>query len=336
MVRASLAYQKVIPGQRIGRYISPDPSFQDPGDLCDVREETEVEIQNARLATEVLSWPTAGFELLQAPTRMQSFEDESEVRKAGRNEIPAVPCNSPWFPYRSSRSAPKFQTNTGSRKVYYSEVQSLLSEVLEKAGAKVERVMVFDHTIRSSTASGLNTLGVRGKWAGPATFVHADYNERSAPQRLQQLAQTPGYTGVLLPAEDVQKVLSSGQRFAFINVWRSIDPLNPAFDYPLSLCDPRSVEEEDWMNYEMVYPDRVGSRLSLSNRAAASHKWYYYPEMRIDECLIFSCYDRRPDVPRFVFHSAFDDPSARTKIPRQSIEARTAVIFDELALKSTI
>ncbi|CAK9088403.1 unnamed protein product [Durusdinium trenchii] len=225
---------------------------------------------------------------------------------------------------------------TEAQEVYYSEVQSLLSEVLEKAGAKVERVMVFDHTIRSSTASGLNTLGVRGKWAGPATFVHADYNERSAPQRLQQLAQTPGYTGVLLPAEDVQKVLSSGQRFAFINVWRSIDPLNPAFDYPLSLCDPRSVEEEDWMNYEMVYPDRVGSRLSLSNRAAASHKWYYYPEMRIDECLIFSCYDRRPDVPRFVFHSAFDDPSARTKIPRQSIEARTAVIFDELALKSTI
>ena len=48
----------------------------------------------------------------------------------------------------------------------------------------------------------------------------------------------------------------------------------PAFNYPLSLLDPRIVDERDWVTYEMVYPDRLGSRLFLSNRSASSHKWY--------------------------------------------------------------
>jgi len=113
-------------------------------------------------------------------------------------------------------------------------------------------------------------LGAKASMAGPVTRVHVDYNEVSAPKRLQQLAERPGYTGVQLRADaekapvkneffersffegrslvmscvhfdvfmcawprimlkeimrkDVApcKVLGSGQRFAFINVWRSI------------------------------------------------------------------------------------------------------------------
>lgn len=182
MPLAKLEYQKVIPGKRIGRYIN-ESSSQD--DLCDIPEEVEVEIQNARVVEDV-SWTTAGFELLHAPSMMKNFRDDEEVQK-----------------------------------VYYAEVEQLLKDVLEKAGSEVEQVMVFDHTIRSSTASKLNTLGAKASVAGPVTRVHVDYNEVSAPKRLQQLAERPGYTGVQLRA-DAQKVLVSGQRFAFINVWRSI------------------------------------------------------------------------------------------------------------------
>lgn len=46
MPLAKLEYQKVIPGKRIGRYIN-ESSSQD--DLCDIPEEAEVEIQNARV-----------------------------------------------------------------------------------------------------------------------------------------------------------------------------------------------------------------------------------------------------------------------------------------------
>ena len=38
--------------------------------------------------------------------------------------------------------------------VYYAEVEQLLKDTLEKAGSKVEQVMVFDHT----------TLANLGEW----------------------------------------------------------------------------------------------------------------------------------------------------------------------------
>jgi len=288
MPLAKLEYQKVIPGKRIGRYI--DESSQD--DLWDIPEETEVEIRNARLL-DGLSWTTAGFELLHAPSTMKNFRDDDEVQK-----------------------------------VYYAEVEQLLKDTLEKAGSKVEQVMVFDHTIRSSTASNLNTLGAKASMAGPVTRVHVDYNEVSAPKRLQQLAERPGYTGVQLRA-DAEKVLGSGQRFAFINVWRSIDPDHPVLQCPLALCDPRSVDANDWISYEMVYPDRIGSRFALPKKNSSAHKWFYYPEMKMEECLMFSCFDSRQDGPRFVFHCAFDDQTASSDIPRRSIEVRAIVIFNE-------
>jgi len=287
-MRAKLEYQRIIPGKRVGRYICPKSTTLD--DLCDICDTTEVEIQNARL-TEA-SWNTAGFQLLHVPTKIQNF---------GHDEV---------------------------SKVYYPEVEHLLKTELERAGSKVERVIAFDHTIRSSSASNLNTLGAKEAVAGPATRVHADYDELSAPRRLQQLANQPGYTGIQLMPADVDRVLSSRQRFALINVWRSIDPDHPVLQCPLALCDPGSVDEKDCISYEMVYPDRIGSRFALTNTNSSRHNWYYYPEMTMDECLMFTCYDRRPDGPRFVFHCAFDDGNS-TDIPRQSIEVRTIIIFDE-------
>eukprot|EP00438_Fugacium_kawagutii_P033873 Skav201118 [mRNA] locus=scaffold185:441667:447862:+ [translate_table: standard] len=282
---AKLEYQKVIPGKRIGRYISSESTHG--YELCDIPDETEVEIQNARLVDE-LCWKNAGFELLHGPTQI-------------------LGCFSV---------------------VYYAEAEQLIKEALEKSGSQVEKVMVFDHTtIRCSTSSQLNTLGAKSATAGPVTRVHVDYNEESAPKRLQQLVERPGYTGIQLRSEEVHRV-----PWAVRHVWqttiRSQDPDHPVLQRPLSLCDPRSIDEKDWISYEMIYPDRVGSRFALSNANAASHKWYYYPEMKMEECLLFTCcYDRRRDVPRFVFHCAFD--SGSSEIPRQSIEVRAITIFNE-------
>ena len=33
-----------------------------------------------------------------------------------------------------------------------------------------------------------------------------------------------------------------------------------------------------------------------------STKWYYYPKLTKDECLVFKVYDKKEDGPRFVFH----------------------------------
>ena len=50
--------------------------------------------------------------------------------------------------------------------------------------------------------------------------------------------------------------------------------------------------------------------------------------MTHDECLTFKVYDKKADGPRFVFHTAFDDPSTPPNpVPRQSIEVRCIAFY---------
>jgi len=52
--------------------------------------------------------------------------------------------------------------------------------------------------------------------------------------------------------------------------------------------------------------------------------------MSKDECLVFKVYDKRSDVPRFVFHTAFDDPTTPSDAPpRRSVEVRAIAVYPE-------
>jgi hypothetical protein len=78
------------------------------------------------------------------------------------------------------------------------------------------------------------------------------------------------------------------------------------------------------------YPERTGETYSLEPND--KHKWYYYPQQEKDECLIFKVFDKKKDGPRFVFHTAFEDPSTPADAPpRKSIEARAIVCYDDEA-----
>jgi len=185
---------------------------------------------------------------------------------------------------------------------------------------------VFDHTIRQSTKTNLNNTG--GGSAAPVPRVHCDYTDGGAPRRLQQLGAKGIFSlikGRDLTEDEVAK-LAEG-RFAFINVWRSIDPEHPVLQKPLAMCASDSTPESDQFLYELRFPDRTGENYSL--RFSEEHKWYYYPGMEMDECIVFKVFDKKVDGPRFVFHTAFDDPSSPPDAPpRQSIEIRTIAFFN--------
>lgn len=52
--------------------------------------------------------------------------------------------------------------------------------------------------------------------------------------------------------------------------------------------------------------------------------------MEKDECILFSVYDKKETGPRFVFHTAFEDPTTPDNAPdRESIECRAIVCFEE-------
>jgi len=189
------------------------------------------------------------------------------------------------------------------KRVYYPEVEALIRRV---AGAS--RVVVFDHTLRSGDESEREAKLLRE----PVLSAHNDYTEWSGPQRVRDLMA--GEADALL-----------GRRFAIIQVWRAI--VDPIRSNPLALADARSVAPDDLLIAERRYPHRVGQTYRLKYNPA--HRWYYFPQMRRDEAIVFKVFDSAKDGrARFTPHTSFDDPATPTDAPpRQSIEARSLGFF---------
>ncbi len=163
-------------------------------------------------------------------------------------------------------------------------------------------VIVFDHTVRRRAPDAARQ---------PSTRVHNDYTAASAPNRVRDLMGER--------AEDLLR-----RRVSFINVWRPIH--HPASDWPLAICDARSVAAEQLIPTDIIYPGRRGEIYGLAY--ASQHRWSYFPRMRLDEALLLKCYDSREDVARFTPHTAFDDPTTPPSAPpRESIEFRTIAFF---------
>ncbi len=199
-----------------------------------------------------------------------------------------------------------FDDEDAIRTRYYAESISLLKKLTGAA-----RVVVFDHTIRRRVAGATDrTAGVPRQ---PVPRVHIDYTAKSGPQRVRDLLGDEA--GALLK-----------KRFCVINVWRPIR--GPVQDAPLAVTDAQTVDDADFVATDLVYPDRIGEIYYV--KFNPEHKWFYAPQMRDDEVLLFKCYDSVGDGrARFVPHSAFVDPTAPAGAPpRESIELRTLVFYD--------
>jgi hypothetical protein len=190
-------------------------------------------------------------------------------------------------------------------RVYYAEAVELVKRV---SGAS--RVLLFDHTLRSGDEGEREARLIRE----PVLSAHNDYTEWSGPQRVRDL----------LP-DEAERLLA--RRFAIVQAWRSI--AHPIVKNPLTIADARTIASEDLHVSERRYPDRVGQTYRLSYNPA--HQWYYFPEMRRDEALVFKVFDSKKDGrARFVPHTSFENPLAPADAaPRRSIEIRTLAFFDE-------
>ena len=186
---------------------------------------------------------------------------------------------------------------------YFPEVAQLIKKI---SGAT--RVVVFDYTLRSGDETEREAKLVRE----PVLSAHNDYTEWSGPQRVRDL----------LP-DEAEELLA--RRIAIIQVWRAIN--QPIQSNPLAIADARSVAFEDLMVAERRYPNRVGQTYRL--RYSPAHRWFYFPQMRRDEALVFKVFDSAQDGrARFTAHTSFDDPGAPPGAPpRQSIEARALAFF---------
>jgi len=197
-------------------------------------------------------------------------------------------------------------------------IYSLEIEDLIRRASGGREVVVFDHTRRSTAPEQREKYNARD----PVPAPHSDYSDTSAEQRMHDVF-----------GKKVSDRLN--RRFAMVNAWRSMT--GTIEEWPIAVCDARTVNENLLVDTYRHAPHRAEpsfeyARSSSTRHAAfdSSHRWYYYPEMKRDEVLLFKNYDTLKDgTARFALHSAFEDPSTpQNPRPRESIETRAFVFFD--------
>ncbi len=187
--------------------------------------------------------------------------------------------------------------------VYAAEIEDFL-----KATTGCYRVHIFDYTVRASDPELRELKQVRE----PAYLVHNDYTSNS---------------GFVCPQEslgDEAARLAQG-RFQIINVWRPL--VDPVEDFPLALCDTRSLTTADLIDTERRAPNHTGEiQLALHTD---EQRWFYFSEMRPDEVLMFKTFDSIDGgVNPCSIHSAIRLPDAPADAkPRESVEVRALVFY---------
>ena len=187
---------------------------------------------------------------------------------------------------------------------YEAEVDAFL-----KAATGAYRVHIFDHTVRASDPGLREQKHVRE----PASLVHNDYTANSG---LVCLRENLG--------ADAEK-LAKG-RFQIVNVWRPL--VDPVEDYPLALCDSRSLDPLDLIDSERRAPNHTGEiQLAVHN---PQQRWFYYSGMRPPEVLLFKTFDsNNTGMHPCSIHSAIRLPQVPVDAkPRESVETRAFVFYE--------
>lgn len=159
-----------------------------------------------------------------------------------------------------------------------------------------------------------------------AALVHIDYGPEGAAMTAprvyaEEFPDGPGYSRALATS-----------------VWRVFSP--PPQDWPLALCDFRSVREDEGLANQLYFVDRLPedpltepvdeSKMITSGSEflySPDHEWWYFPNMTRDEVLFFVFNDSDHSRAWRVVHSAFHDPSVTCAVPRHSVEVRSFAFF---------
>jgi hypothetical protein len=213
------------------------------------------------------------------------------------------------------RSAVTDFTDPGQlAEVYVAEVCRLVQEEL---GA--DQVLSRGWELRRSVAPAEHGA------QPPAGGVHVDYAPDHVPGMVarahaRHFPDGPGF-----------------RRAVVTSTWRVFSP--PPQDWPLALCDARTVAADDGAPITTYFVDELPADPSLpvdhlrpvgsswKVRHSPAHEWWYFPGMTRDEVLLIKLGDTDRGVAWAAPHAAFPDPAAQGAVPRHSIEFRTFAYF---------
>jgi hypothetical protein len=216
--------------------------------------------------------------------------------------------------YRRPSAVRDFYDEDELCRVGYAEAAAIAKTV---SGAK--HAFVFDHNVRRA-ADVTDPKQITAQ--KPVFHIHIDFSADAAPRRVRDFAASSAAVGAKAV---LRSAIALGRRLAVLNVWRPI--VGPVRDSPLALCDASSASTLDLLPAALLYPERKGEIYYVSFDAA--HRWWYLSDMQPEEVWVFKNYDSASDGrARFTPHTAFVDTTRDQVAPRESVEFRTIVVFD--------
>ncbi|AEO67443.1 uncharacterized protein THITE_2050501, partial [Thermothielavioides terrestris NRRL 8126] len=217
-------------------------------------------------------------------------------------------------PFSTSMDYADFQDFLKVKDVYCAEVEEAV-----KAGIPAARHTRGTYQIRRRDINFPTSTGVDFEHAQPANMAHTDFPLADfTPDIAISMIRT-------LYGPRADEVISQG--WAIVNAWRPLK--HPVQDWPLAVCDSRTFDaEHDGVATDVVYPDWISEDVLVHYNE--NQEWWFFPEQRPDEILIFKSVDSEKGLNAACPHAAFANPEAPRSAPlRESIDCRIIVFFTD-------
>ncbi|KAK3379094.1 putative CmcJ-like methyltransferase [Lasiosphaeria ovina] len=201
-------------------------------------------------------------------------------------------------------SAEDALTNQSSVEMdYINEIEALLYLKFPE----YKRIEAMNFIVRNRDARYPSTEEAVVTHEQPAGIPHADFSREGGLMQLDY-----AFPGQLEYLKD--------KDYDLLNVWRPLT--GPNDDWPLAVCDWRSVQEDDIILNDDLHRTRLGENSLLHPNPA--HKWYYLSSQMPEDVFIFRNTDSTGKRAR-CFHAAVYNPESRSE-PRRSAEVRVVAI----------
>ena len=175
---------------------------------------------------------------------------------------------------------------------------------------RVTCVPLHASTVRYSDKANRDGMMTQAGWA------HLDYDADEAAVQLRETL------------ERTERDVAPFSRYVLYQTWRVLT--DPPQDFPLAICDWRTVGATTSFR-SCTTSAADGSDVTYRSQAShysERHDWWYFPDLTVDDLLLFVGFDSaRADAPASL-HVSFEDPTVHDPVPRASIESRFFGLFD--------
>jgi hypothetical protein len=208
------------------------------------------------------------------------------------------------------------------QQIHYDEISSFAREL---TGCR--HALVGGHILRNPEQVKIHPQ------LGPIAFVHSDFTDNYGDLMREYYSADDEESRVGLTKSGITAAeVKAARRMLILQFWRNVGPQK--MDLPLAFCDARTVPRADMQSIPVnnyAGGDFSFDAFGVNEPLGHSHEWYVYPEMNVDEVVVFRTFDSQQierGAPFWTPHSAFQDPEVKIGSPsRYSIELRATCLF---------